>query len=366
MAGLYIHIPFCHSKCYYCDFYSTPDSRLADDVVRAMIKEWDARRSEVTEPFTTAYLGGGTPSILDTDLLTMLVNSVLPDNIVEFTIEVNPEDVTADKCRAWRDLSINRVSMGVQSFIDSELSDIGRRHTADQAIESYRRLRDAGFDNISLDLIYGLPGQTLESWRSSVDTLMGLAPEHFSAYSLTFEPGTRLTARLSVGKIQETDDEVIEQMYTYLCDAARRAGYDHYEISNFARPGRRSRHNSAYWEFTPYVGLGPGAHSFDGHTRRFNPSNNKTYIQRIETNGVAYDIDPENDRDRLNDLIFVALRRREGLELSRITDDNIRHRILAVAKRLTNRGVIVDNDRISISEPALLVSDSLIAQLLID
>ena len=364
MAGLYIHIPFCGAKCAYCDFYSGPFAVDHSRYIAAGARELELRRDEpgAVNP-TTLYIGGGTPSLLTADEFTALA-SRLPDlsGVEEFTIEVNPDDVTDERVDAWMSAGVNRVSMGVQSLDDEVLKRVGRRHTARMAIDAYVRLRRHGIDNISLDLIYGLPSQSLDSWKNSLDGVLALRPEHLSAYSLSYEPGTRLYAALQVGKIKETDENTVVAMYTYLCDRMRAAGYEHYEISNFALPGCRSRHNSSYWSFTPYTGLGPGAHSFDGEVRRYNPSSLKGYLEAIESGRTAYEVDEETAMDRLNDRIMVAMRTSDGLDLSTLPVD-IADRLSRLADKKQAAGLVRLGSRIFIPEDKFLVSDAIIRDL---
>lgn len=309
MAGLYVHIPFCASKCAYCDFYSGP-LRLfeAKGYAEALARELEARRAEVGE-FETVYIGGGTPSTMPPELLAPFLSQAPGER----TVEVNPEDVTADYAERLLRAGANRVSMGVQSLDDRELQTVGRRHTAARAIEAFRALRSAGFTNISLDLIYGLPGQTAESWRRSLHGLLDLGPEHLSAYLLSIEPGTLLHTLLRRGHISEASDELAEEMYAELCDATRAAGFEHYEISNFGLPGLHARHNSAYWEMTPYLGLGPGAHSFDGSLRRFNPPDLRGWLSNP---GNSFETEDETADERHNDAVMTALRTAKGLHPS--------------------------------------------------
>lgn len=364
MAGIYVHIPFCTAKCAYCDFFSVPRLQLVENVVRAIGREWMLRKPEIERP-ETLYIGGGTPSLLSSESFTTLTEQLPALPLTEFTVEVNPDDVVADKAGAWLQAGVNRISMGVQSFCDDELNAVGRRHSAATAINAYRFLRNIGFNNLSLDLIYGLPGQTLRSWKYSVDTLLDLRPEHISAYLLSVEPGTRLFARKSVGKFTETDDDTVQQMYTYLCNATERAGYQHYEISNFALPGKRAVHNSSYWAFKPYVGLGPAAHSYgsDG-LRRINPSNINAYLSAIESGQTAYTVEEETDTDRINDRIMVALRTSEGLDLSTLPP-SVQDTLMASLRHIPPGYIIRGNDNIRIPENRFLVSDAIIRELFI-
>ena len=364
MAVIYVHVPFCHSKCAYCDFYSRAGLAQADPYIEAVGQEFAGRRQELgAHSVSTLYFGGGTPSILPPEQFGRLASVFKEFVPKEFTVEANPEDIDSERLEAWKTAGVNRISMGIQSLSDSELKAVGRRHSASRALNAIDEIRAAGFDNISCDLIYGLPGQTMESWRYSVDRLIGLRPEHLSAYSLTIEPRTTLGVKLRRGEFTETDDETIAAFYTYLCEATAKAGYEHYEISNFALPGRYSRHNSAYWDSTPYLGLGPGAHSLgaDGIRRFVEPD----IRQYIADPARCLHTDPETDTEKINDIIFTALRTAKGLDISVIPpafqaefNRNVSH--------LTKEGLLCRHGvRLIIPEDRWLVSDSIIRDLLI-
>lgn len=364
MSGIYVHIPFCRSKCAYCDFYSTPGTEeYASRVARAIGAEWDIRLGEIEGLPSTLYLGGGTPSALADEHLRCIAEA-LPAPAGEFTMEANPDDVSVARAEAWRSMGVNRVSMGAQSFIDAELKAVGRRHTARQTIQAVADLRSAAITNLSLDLIYGLPGQTLQSWRASLKKMIELRPDHISAYTLTYEPGTRLTALLHAGKLQQASDELIEEMYLALCSELREAGYAHYEISNFALPGREARHNSAYWDGTPYLGLGPSAHSFDGTIRRINPPSINEYLQAIEHGASAYVEDEEDDDNRFNDKLITALRTSRGLDLEGVPPQR---RILLerdAQPHLRRGNLIIEGSRLIIPEHHWLLSDTILRDLM--
>lgn len=381
MAGIYIHVPFCHSKCPYCDFYSMPGHESAHAAFAgAVAGEWRLRRGEVDAPFTTLYFGGGTPSILPVGLLASIVDALPVADVEEFTIEVNPEDVTPQLVASLLKLGVNRVSMGVQSLDDGLLSTLRRRHSAAAAIRAMKLLRDGGIPNISLDLMYGLPGQTMGQWADTLDRMLEFRPDHLSAYILSYEPGTRFTAMLSQGRLPEQDEDLVGRMYARLCACTAACGYRHYEISNFALPGRESRHNSAYWNLTPYIGLGPGAHSFDGRNiRRANPWSLSGYVASIASGQPAYGVETEESDTLLNDLILTSLRTSRGLRVgSGSPDDDMapdasaslltpaeRERILSLAAPFVADGRMTLTDgRLAISEQAWLTSDSLISALL--
>ena len=293
MAGIYVHIPFCASRCSYCDFFST--LKLADtgaSYVEALLAEARLRHGELRgEAVKTLYMGGGTPSQLPLALLERFVGGLRGivdlSALEEFTIEANPDDVTPAWCAALPPLGVNRVSMGVQSFEDAILRSIGRRHTAAQAVGAVANLRGAGIDNISIDLIYGLPGQTVASWTDSVRQALDLHPQHISAYGLTYEQGTRLWHQRERGEVVEVPEEQCLEMCRILVNMLQAAGYEHYEISNFALPDYHSRHNSSYWNDTPYLGLGAAAHSYDGNVRRSNPCDLQLYIDKVMAGTLA-------------------------------------------------------------------------------
>lgn len=331
--AIYVHIPFCACKCAYCAFYSEVRLHDVDRYIDAVYAEYTLRANEPGATSETIYLGGGTPSLLtERQLERLLAGLPAPLPGAEVTIEVNPDDVTADKARAWRRLGINRVSMGVQSFSNAELRAVGRRHNAEQAVEAYKILRNTGFDNISLDLIIGLPGQIMATLTESIDKLLDMSPEHFSAYMLSCEPDTPLYKRVEKGLVSLVDDDTVADMYTEVCRRAAEAGYEHYEVSNFARPGRRAVHNSLYWQNRPYVGLGSAAHSFDGRDRRYNPESIDNYLAKIESGTPAYDIEQEVETNRINDLILMGLRTADGLDLSMVSAE-IRNELLRRARR---------------------------------
>lgn len=365
MAGLYIHIPYCHAKCAYCDFYSTPRRDDAEALVAAIVEEWRLRRNELRgEDVNTVYIGGGTPSCLPDPLLSHLVSSIKTDcseKIEEFTLEVNPEDVTAERAFAWADIGITRVSMGVQSLDDDQLRTVGRRHTAAEAIKAVESLRKSPVGaNLSLDLIYGLPGQSLVSWQQTLDGLLQLRPQHLSCYLLSYEQGTRLWAMRQAGKVKEASDYLANEMYQYLCEKTSETGYEHYEISNWALTGFRAIHNSSYWQMKPYLGLGPAAHSFDGlKTRRANPPDIRQYLRQIQEGHTACEEEVETEEELLDDRILTGLRTSTGVPADIV---------LPRARRLIADGYLSpseDGRQLRIPERHWLLADWIIRQLLV-
>lgn len=368
MAGVYIHIPFCHSKCAYCDFYSIPRQEAVSDYVYALLKEWDARHNELTDPITTVYLGGGTPSLLSPAMLSAITSVFATPDVKEFTIEANPEDITEQWAEHIIGSGINRVSLGIQSLIDRELSAVGRRHTAAEAVKAIETLRKTGITEISGDLIYGLPEQTVDTWRYSLDTLAALGLPHISAYSLSYEEGTRLHARLLAGKLQETDEDTVAAMYEYMTRTLDSARYEHYEISNFAKPGHRAQHNSSYWHFIPYLGLGPGAHSFDGKIRRVNKADLRGYISAMTTGSIFFTEEDESPADLLNDYIITGLRTMEGIDLNNMAAKFGQRQTVGFMNRcrpyIRNGSLTEHGTRICFDEASWLVSDGVLRELI--
>lgn len=288
MASVYLHIPFCQSRCIYCDFYSTTNLAKQTLYADCLATEMQIRSAEWPKDAHTLsiYIGGGTPSTLPPELLQRLFLTVVqlypPTDDAEITIEANPDDVTEEWVKALKKTPVNRISMGVQTFQDSLLRTLRRRHDSNQAKRAVRLLQEEGYTNLSIDLIYGLPGQTLDMWKADIEQAILLGTPHISAYSLMYEEGTPITKMLEAGQIQEMDDELSWQCYEYLCKRLEEVGFEHYEISNFSLPGMHSRHNSAYWTGEAYLGFGAGAHSYDGkRTRRCNKDSLDKYLQNL-------------------------------------------------------------------------------------
>ena len=377
MAGIYIHIPFCVSRCSYCDFFSTLQLREAGaPYVEALLAEARMRRQELgTDTVSTLYLGGGTPSQLPLPLLTSLVHGVREvidlSRVEEFTIEANPDDVTGEWCRAVKSLGVNRVSMGVQSFEDHILKLIGRRHTAGQVIDAVNYLRDSGIDNMSIDLIYGLPGQTVESWTQSVHQAIALQPKHISAYGLTYEEGTRLWHQRERGEVTEVPEEQCLMMYRILAECLQEAGYEHYEISNFALPGYRSRHNSSYWNDIPYLGLGAAAHSYDGSVRRSNPCDLKEYIDQVMAGNLPCEVEILSQRERYDERVMLGLRTSDGVDATRLREDfgdeAWRHFIREAQRHIDAGNLrLIGESRYVLTSDGIMLSDSVMRDLLWD
>ena len=376
MAGLYVHIPFCQSKCIYCDFYSMPNRlHQASEYVDALLIEAEARREEVKgEPITTVYVGGGTPSLLSEMLMEKLVTGLGRifdmSRVEEFTIEVNPDDVHVDYIRFLRSIGVNRVSMGVQSFRDEDLRLINRRHHAAQAISAVEAISAAGIENISIDLIYGIPGQSEEDWKKNVEKAISLKVNHISAYSLMYEHGTRLSTMRDKGLVEEVAEESVAAMYDILVKALHHAGYQHYEISNFCLPGYHSRHNSSYWNLTPYLGLGVAAHSYDGAVRRYNPSHLQDYLQAMKSHQPFAKAEQCTESERYDEYVMLRLRTASGLGIEALREmfsPKFSDFFIRKAKVLLTQGLLCEAEgNVFIPEHHVMVTDMITCELMWD
>ena len=369
MAGLYIHIPFCSSRCVYCGFYSTTGLELRERYVDAICRELEVRGEKVEgEKVSTIYLGGGTPSQLSIQQLERILTTIYIYNKVEgtaeVTIEMNPDDVNLEFAKALFAMGINRVSMGVQTFNDERLRFLHRRHNASQVSQAVDTLFKAGFRNISIDLMYGFPNQTLEEWEADIDKALELDVEHISTYCLMYEEGTALYKLLEQGKVSEIDEELERKMYYTLINRLESAGYDHYEISNFARPGYRSRHNSSYWRGIPYIGIGAAAHSFDIRTRSWNVADIHQYMEAMERGERPFEEEVIDIDTRYNDAITVALRTKEGLDLTTLPDDQRQYCIANAKRHIDAQLLKLADNHLALTKEGLFVSDMVMSDLM--
>ena len=373
MAGLYIHIPFCKRKCLYCDFYSCTDLSVKDAYVDALVDEMSLRRKYITK-VDTVYFGGGTPSLMSAKDFVRIFSSINKlfdlSNCAEITVEINPDDITPEYADALAELPFNRVSIGIQTFDDDELHFLNRRHDALQAVEAVKRCQDAGFTNISIDLIYGLPGQTLSSWDKNLECALALGVPHISAYHLIYEENTPITQLKDTGKIIPVDEDTSLLLFSRLIERLSVSGYEHYEISNFSLPGYRSRHNSSYWDGTAYLGLGPFAHSYNGcDEREWNIASLPAYLEGIRNRSPRITSERLDLPTRYNEYIITRLRTKEGFlssELERRFGKELFAYCLRQAERYIASGMLLreENDRIRLSEKGILVSDSIMCDLM--
>ena len=373
MAGIYIHIPFCKTRCAYCDFYSTTQTSLRERYIQALCRELELRNGYLQGHHVhTVYFGGGTPSQLrPTDLeriFGLLYKVYGLEQCTEITLEANPDDLTDDYVAALARLPFNRVSMGIQTFHDPTLRLLNRRHTAAQAVAAVNRLRRAGIRNISIDLIYGLPGETQERWEADLRQALSLDVEHISAYLLTYEEGTPLYRMKQQGQVQEADEDSCLCFFTTLMDTLAANGYEHYEISNFCKPGFHSRHNSSYWQGTPYLGCGPSAHSYNGQTRSWNTPSIDRYLAGIDSGQPASDTERLSLHTRYNEYIMTRLRTRQGASLNTLRQDFGQsltdYCLHAAAQHLAANRLETTNGYLRLTRQGIFVSDDILSDLM--
>lgn len=375
MAGIYIHIPFCRKACTYCDFHFSTSLRNRDELLNALRKELRSRHTEI--PFgqvDTVYFGGGTPSLLGYDELMPLFAEIHElFNVsagAEITLEANPDNMSAAWLRDLKRTPVNRLSVGVQSFRDEDLQAMNRAHNAGEARSAIPAAAEAGFSNISIDLIFGLPGLTQEAWQQNVYTALQLPVVHLSCYGLTVEPRTQLAKQIREGSVSVPDEAEAAAQYAWLIETAEQAGIPWYEISNFAKPGFESKHNTSYWKGDYYLGIGPSAHSFDGNTRSWNVSSNAAYIQAVEKGERSAETETRNERIRMHEYILTSMRVRKGIPLQGFGEEfgGARlQRLLEAAMVYTERGQLIRNEtHLSLSSNGLLLADAITSDLFID
>jgi oxygen-independent coproporphyrinogen-3 oxidase len=322
MAGIYIHIPFCKQACNYCDFHFSTSLQYVDEMTDAICSELIMKKSRITDQVGSIYLGGGTPSLLSEKSLQKIFDTISThysiDSGAEITIETNPDDLDANKIAVLRQTPVNRFSIGVQSFFNEDLVWMNRAHNANEAETCIKRSQDAGFENLSIDLIYGYPLLTDEKWFSNIRKAIALQAPHISAYSLTVEPRTALAHAIKKGRQLPVNDEQSAAQFVSLIDKLSAAGFDHYEISNFSLPGKHAVHNTNYWRGIPYLGIGPSAHGFNGHVRYLNVANNAKYISELSAGRLAETIEELSLHDRFNEYMMTSLRTMWGTDLQTV------------------------------------------------
>ncbi|MEG0887184.1 MAG: radical SAM family heme chaperone HemW [Bacteroides sp.] len=373
MAGIYIHIPFCKTRCIYCDFYSTTRSEMKERYILALCRELEMRQDYLqNEPVETIYFGGGTPSQLsavDFERIFATIDRLFGrEHCREITLEANPDDLTPEYLHSLSHLPFNRISMGIQTFNDTTLKLLKRRHTALQAIQAVAACRQAGFQNISIDLIYGLPGETLERWKNDLQQAIALDVEHISAYHLIYEEGTPLYIMCKNHQVEEVDEESSVNFFSLLIDQLTEAGYEQYEISNFCRPGKLSQHNTSYWQGTKYLGCGPSAHSFDGDSREWNSSSIDAYVEGINQGMRVFETEQRDEATRYNEFILTSLRTVWGISLNQLQstfNDKLYHYCLRIADKHLQSGTLeLRNNALCLSRKGIFVSDGIMSDLL--
>lgn len=373
MAGIYLHIPFCKTRCIYCDFYSTTRSELKTRYVRALCSELEMRKEYLKEErVETIYFGGGTPSQLEEgdfrQLFETIQKSYGMESCHEITLEANPDDLSKEYLQMLSTLPFNRLSMGIQTFDDATLKLLKRRHDARTAIEAVDRCRQAGFSNISIDLIYGLPGETKERWENDLRQAIDLNVEHISAYHLIYEEDTPIYKMLKQHQVSEVDEDSSLEFFTLLIERLQEAGFEHYEISNFCRPGKHSRHNTSYWQGIPYLGCGPSAHSFDGMTREWNVSSIDLYIKGIEENRRAFEIEYLDQTTRYNEFIITTIRTVWGTPIEKLKQtfgNELWEYCRKMAAPYLESGKLEEHDgALRLTREGIFISDSIMSDLL--
>ena len=374
MAGIYIHIPFCRKACHYCNFHFSTTHSLLPQMVESIVGEIRLRKDYLTDPVSTIYFGGGTPSICSNEQLSSIIDelkyafTLSPD--IEMTLEANPDDITAEKLLHWKSLGIKRLSIGIQSFVEEDLRWMNRAHNAKQATSAILLAKESGFDNISIDLIYGTPTLSNEQWKQNVHTAISLQVPHLSCYALTVEPKTALDKLIEKKKVLAPDPEKQARHFELLMQWMEQSGYEHYEISNFAKTGMRSKHNSSYWQGAPYIGLGPAAHSFNGHSRQWNIANNALYIKGIEVGNVTFEMETLTPTQALNEYIMTSLRTSEGLSFEQVTRIWNEEKTLEIRKNaaiyIQQENAVINNEYLQLTSKGKLLADGIAADLFFD
>lgn len=375
MAGIYIHVPFCKKACHYCNFHFSTQQQLKPDLVAAICKEAILRKEFLQEPIHTIYFGGGTPSLLSNSELELILNT-LKENytvspIAEITLEANPDDIQSEKLIHWHKVGINRLSIGIQSFFEEDLQWMNRAHNAIQAKQCIELAQSAGFHNLTIDLIYGTPGLSDERWKQNIETALSLGIPHISCYALTVEPNTALDHMVRKGTKEQVDADHQATQFNILTQTLQDAGFEHYEISNFAKPGFRSKHNSSYWQGQAYLGLGPAAHSFDGHlTRQWNISNNPLYISSLQQGIIPFESETLTSVQRINEYLMTSLRTMEGISLNFLEKNWGEERKLEVLKAaqvfIDRKDILLKDHHLILTQQGKFLADGIAADLFVE
>lgn len=373
MTGIYIHIPFCKRKCTYCDFYTEVSLQFIPQIVDSIVKEIEFRQEYLQkQPIKTIYFGGGTPSVLNKAQFSTIFEAIYKhfqvEEHAEITFEANPDDLSKEYLESLHELPFNRISMGIQSFDDTDLKRINRRHTAEEARLAVLNAQNAGFNNISIDLIYGLPLQTMNAWKKQLEMALSLNVQHISAYGLTYEEGTALWKQREKGRVAPIEDEIMNEMYLHLVETVTQNGFEAYEVSNFAKPGYRSRHNTSYWRQEAYMGLGPSAHSYDLHSRQWNVSSIKDYINALENGTGYFEKEELNQTERFNDYVMVSLRTLEGIDLSYMEQEFgkefVDYCFATLKSFIENKKVTHQDNRLALTPEGVMISNVILIELM--
>ncbi|MEQ8304086.1 MAG: radical SAM family heme chaperone HemW [Cyclobacteriaceae bacterium] len=374
MAGIYIHIPFCKQACHYCDFHFSTNTSKVSEMVGAIQTELRLQRAYFANSnsrIDTIYFGGGTPSLLSLGQLESILKTIrdyfIVDDSCEITLEANPDDMAAIYASGLKQVGVNRLSIGVQSFSDEILRFINRAHDARTAHQSIEVARDAGFDNVSIDLIYAIPGLSTELWHEHLEAAIAYRPEHISAYSLTLEPGTVFGNWLSKNKLKEVDESLSAQQFELLMARLEEAGYQHYEISNFCKPGSMSRHNSSYWNLEPYLGVGPSAHSFNLYSRQFNIRNNAKYLKEISQGTIPCEVEILSIENQINEFLLTKLRTAKGCDTATLKTlyhyDILEEQKHYVRELIQNGLMLLEGETLKLTSKGKLLADKIASDL---
>ena len=370
MAGIYIHIPFCKQACHYCDFHFSTSVKKKHELVHSLCRELELRKSELKETVETIYLGGGTPSLLTAEELDLLLECVYANytisNAPEITLEANPDDLTPEKIRELSDSKVNRLSIGIQSFFEEDLTMMNRAHNAKEALECIENAIPH-FNNITIDLIYGIPGMTRDRWLENIRTAISFGVPHLSCYALTVEPKTALDSFIKKGLMAPLEDALAQEHYNLLIEETEKMGFINYEFSNFGKEGYQSQNNMAYWRGKSYLGIGPSAHSYDGTVRSWNINNNTKYIKSIEKNQLPIEREVLSEKDKYNEYIMTRLRTQWGVSLREVDENfgrDYRKYLMTQAQRsIENELLSLENNILTITKKGKFLCDGIAADL---
>ena len=371
MAGIYIHIPFCKQACHYCNFHFSTSLRQRDEMLAAICKEIDLQQNFLSnKELTTIYFGGGTPSLLESSEINQILERLSKQyswgDDIEITLEANPDDITTHKISNLKAGGVNRLSIGIQSFIDTELLASNRAHNSDESLQAVQICQDAGIDNLSIDIIYGMPDSSQESWQYNIDKALELNVDHISSYALTVEPNTALDHMVKKGKVRLPEEIVVSKQYLQLIQSLTTAGYDHYEISNFSKPNKYAVHNTNYWKSIPYLGIGPSAHSYQTTFRQWNVSNNAKYIESISQDSIPSEREETQFADQFNEFVMTRLRTMWGINISDL-ENKFNTQVQGVhndiAQYVQSKHVILEDNHYKLTPEGRLLADRIASDL---
>jgi oxygen-independent coproporphyrinogen III oxidase len=367
MAGIYIHIPFCKKACHYCNFHFSTSLQLKDEIINAIVQEIILQKNYLTQTIQTIYFGGGTPSILNSQDVEKILKTIYANytvaKTIECTLEANPDDITKDKIIAWKAIGINRLSIGIQSFVEADLHWMNRAHNVQQAIDCITIAIANGISNLSIDLIYGTPNLSNADWQKNIETAIEMGIQHLSCYALTVEPNTALDKMIALQKKENVDPNKAAEQFEILMNLSPSIGLEHYEISNFAKAGYRSKHNSNYWQGVPYLGIGPSAHSYNGTTRQWNIANNALYIQSLKNNTLPFEVEILTEQNKLNEYIMTSLRTIEGLDIAYVEKAFKVNLMDKIAKFTNSNLMVVENSFLKLTNAGKLRADGIASEL---